>query len=149
MEIQDETLLPIHPYRVQNQSHHWTVSLLLSFMYCMNLLALMMKCCCTTQLLKQDPALTWRTMLWYCSFTYSMALVRKRTIPTERPPLVGEVSANVLRIEGATWSAWHPYCRILGLIDWTCCVNPLDNTHYARITTTPSTCTKYSHKILH
>jgi hypothetical protein len=24
----------------------------------------------------------------------SMALVRKRTIPTERPPLVGEVSAN-------------------------------------------------------
>jgi hypothetical protein len=25
----------------------------------------------------------------------SMALVRKRTIPTERPPLVGEVSANV------------------------------------------------------
>jgi hypothetical protein len=26
--------------------------------------------------------------------TYAMALVRKRTIPTERPPLVGEVSAN-------------------------------------------------------
>jgi hypothetical protein len=26
--------------------------------------------------------------------TYSVALVRKRTIPTERPPLVGEVSAN-------------------------------------------------------
>jgi hypothetical protein len=25
----------------------------------------------------------------------SVALVRKRTIPTERPPLVGEVSANV------------------------------------------------------
>jgi hypothetical protein len=25
----------------------------------------------------------------------SLALVRKRTIPTERPPLVGEVSANV------------------------------------------------------
>jgi hypothetical protein len=24
----------------------------------------------------------------------SMALVRERTIPTERPPLVGEVSAN-------------------------------------------------------
>jgi hypothetical protein len=24
----------------------------------------------------------------------SVALVRKRTIPTERPPLVGEVSAN-------------------------------------------------------
>jgi hypothetical protein len=26
--------------------------------------------------------------------TYSVALVRKRTIPTERPPLVDEVSAN-------------------------------------------------------
>jgi hypothetical protein len=28
-----------------------------------------------------------------------MALVREQTIPTERPPLVGKVSANVLRIE--------------------------------------------------
>jgi hypothetical protein len=28
-----------------------------------------------------------------------------RTIPTERLPLVGEVIANILRIEGATWSA--------------------------------------------
>jgi hypothetical protein len=28
-----------------------------------------------------------------------MVLVRKRTIPTERFPLVGEVSANFLRIE--------------------------------------------------
>jgi hypothetical protein len=27
-------------------------------------------------------------------FTYFVALVRKRTKPTERPPLVGEVSAN-------------------------------------------------------
>jgi hypothetical protein len=26
--------------------------------------------------------------------THIMALLRKRTIPTERPPLVGEVSAN-------------------------------------------------------
>jgi hypothetical protein len=26
---------------------------------------------------------------------YSVALVRKRTIPTERPPLVGEVSVNL------------------------------------------------------
>ena len=30
----------------------------------------------------------------------SVALVRERTIPTERPPPVGEVSANFLRIEG-------------------------------------------------
>jgi hypothetical protein len=37
----------------------------------------------------------------------SVASVRKRTIPTERPPLVSEVSANFLRIEGATWSAWQ------------------------------------------
>jgi hypothetical protein len=27
----------------------------------------------------------------------SVALVRERTLPTERPPLVGEVSANVCR----------------------------------------------------
>jgi hypothetical protein len=32
-------------------------------------------------------------------------LFRKGTAPTERPPLVGEVSANILRIEGVTWSA--------------------------------------------
>jgi hypothetical protein len=29
--------------------------------------------------------------------TNSVALVRKRTIPTERPPLVGEISANISR----------------------------------------------------
>jgi hypothetical protein len=34
----------------------------------------------------------------------SMVWVRERTIPTERPPLVGEVIANFLWIEGATWS---------------------------------------------
>jgi hypothetical protein len=33
-----------------------------------------------------------------------MALLGKRTIPTERPPLVGEVSANFFRIEGVEWS---------------------------------------------
>jgi hypothetical protein len=37
----------------------------------------------------------------------SMVWVRERTIPIERPPLVGEVIANCLRIEGATWSAWR------------------------------------------
>jgi hypothetical protein len=38
----------------------------------------------------------------------SMVWVRERTIPTERPPLVGEVIANFcVRIEGATWSAWR------------------------------------------
>jgi hypothetical protein len=34
-----------------------------------------------------------------------MALVRKQTIPIERPLLVSEVSANFLRIEGIAWSA--------------------------------------------
>jgi hypothetical protein len=42
---------------------------------------------------------------WLRSKKNSVALVRKRTIPTERPPLVGEVSANFLRIEGVAWSA--------------------------------------------
>jgi hypothetical protein len=35
-------------------------------------------------------------------------VVRKRTIPTERPPLVSEVSANFLRIEG---------CRVVSATD--------------------------------
>jgi hypothetical protein len=34
----------------------------------------------------------------------SVALVRKRTIPTDRLPHVGEVSTNFLRIEGVAWS---------------------------------------------
>jgi hypothetical protein len=37
-------------------------------------------------------------------FKNSVASVRERTIPTERPPLVGEVSAT-FAVEGATWSA--------------------------------------------
>jgi hypothetical protein len=36
----------------------------------------------------------------------SVASVHER-IPTERPPLVGEVSANVCGSESATWSAWQ------------------------------------------
>ena len=35
----------------------------------------------------------------------SVALVRTRTIPTERPPPVGEVSANFCGKRGVTWSA--------------------------------------------
>jgi hypothetical protein len=45
-------------------------------------------------------------------------------------------------------SMTDPYGHILGFLDRTCCVNPIDNTHYAPITTTPSTRTKYLHKIL-
>ena len=43
---------------------------------------------------------------------YSVASVRERTIPTERPPPVGEVSANFLRIEGChVVSATDPHGR--------------------------------------
>src|SRR5215510_191291 len=34
-----------------------------------------------------------------------VALVRERNIPTERPPPVGEVSANFCGKRGVTWSA--------------------------------------------
>jgi hypothetical protein len=48
----------------------------------------------------------------------SMALVRKRTIPTERPLLVGEVSANFLRTKGVTWPAqWIPTAVNLDFLD--------------------------------
>jgi hypothetical protein len=48
----------------------------------------------------------------------SVALVQERAIPTERPPLVGEVSANCLRIEGCRMvSATDPHGRILGFLD--------------------------------
>jgi hypothetical protein len=46
-----------------------------------------------------------------------VALIRKRTIATERPPLVGEVSANILRVEGIEWSAQRiPTAVILGFL---------------------------------
>jgi hypothetical protein len=35
----------------------------------------------------------------------SVALVPKQIVPTERPPLLGEVNANFLRVEGVAWSA--------------------------------------------
>jgi hypothetical protein len=35
----------------------------------------------------------------------SVAWVHERTISIARPPLVGEVSANILRVEGVAWSA--------------------------------------------
>jgi hypothetical protein len=48
---------------------------------------------------------------------YSVALARKRTRPTERPLLVGEVSAN-LRLEGVAWSAQRiPTAVNLGFLD--------------------------------
>jgi hypothetical protein len=48
----------------------------------------------------------------------SVAVVRKRTIPTERPPLVGEVSANLLRVDGSAWSAQRiPTAVNVGYLD--------------------------------
>jgi hypothetical protein len=40
---------------------------------------------------------------------YSGALVRQRTIPTERPPLVGEVSANLADRGCRAVSATNPH----------------------------------------
>ena len=43
-----------------------------------------------------QPLLQWKASKYYItlSLSLSVALVRKRTIPTERPPPIGEVSAN-------------------------------------------------------
>jgi hypothetical protein len=53
--------------------------------------------------------------------TNFVALVRKRTIPdrpTERPPVVGEVSANFFRIEGVAWSTQRiPMAVNVGFLD--------------------------------
>jgi hypothetical protein len=46
------------------------------------------------------------SVLQYVKQTNSVALVRKWTIPTEWPPLVGEGSAN-LRIVGVAWSVQY------------------------------------------
>jgi hypothetical protein len=62
---------------------------------------------------QRDSALWWPNM--DCSTSaptrqetapiWTLSVIRKRTIPTERPPLVGEVIANFLLREGATWAA--------------------------------------------
>jgi hypothetical protein len=49
--------------------------------------------------------------------TNSVAWVLERSIPTERPSLVGEVSANFFRIECHVVSVTDPYGRILGFLD--------------------------------
>jgi hypothetical protein len=45
----------------------------------------------------------------------SVAWIRERTIPTERPLLVYEVTANLLPTEGATWSAWRIPTALLSI----------------------------------
>jgi hypothetical protein len=48
----------------------------------------------------------------------SIVWVRERTIPAERPPLVGEVIANVYADRGChVVSVTDPYGRILGFLD--------------------------------
>jgi hypothetical protein len=50
--------------------------------------------------------------------TNSVALFRYRTIPTERPALVGEVSANFCGWRGVAWSVRRiPYGHNLGFLD--------------------------------
>jgi hypothetical protein len=46
-----------------------------------------------------------------------VALVRERTIPTERPQLVEEVSAKFVDRECHVVSVTDPYCRFLGFLD--------------------------------
>jgi hypothetical protein len=46
-----------------------------------------------------------------------MALVRKRTIPIGRPPLVGEVVPTFADRRCRVFSATDPHGRILGFLD--------------------------------
>jgi hypothetical protein len=60
-----------------------------------------------TKTYKNDSRKIWMETIYTKTKLNSVAWVRKRTIPTKRPPLVGEVSAKFLQIEGTTWSAWR------------------------------------------
>jgi hypothetical protein len=55
-----------------------------------------------------------------CDDNNSVALVRERTIPTERPPLVGEVVPTFADRGCHVVGATDPYSRILGFLDRTC-----------------------------
>jgi hypothetical protein len=60
-----------------------------------------------------------------------VALVGKRIITTERPPLVGEVSAKFLPIEGVAWSAHRiPTAVSLGFLDPDKIINKLYRSKY-------------------
>jgi hypothetical protein len=57
-----------------------------------------------------------------CNLSYRkklnyVALVRKRTTPTERPPLVGKISANFADRGCHVVSATDPHGRNLGFLD--------------------------------
>jgi hypothetical protein len=54
----------------------------------------------------------------YPTGTNSVALICERTIPTERPPLVGKVSVNFCGWRGVAWSVQRiPYGRNLNFLD--------------------------------
>jgi hypothetical protein len=71
--------------------------------------------------------IAWLFNLWQGNFTLltnPVALVRERTIQTERPPLVREVSANFCRLRGVAWSVRQiPYSRNIGFLDLTSLVH--------------------------
>jgi hypothetical protein len=46
-----------------------------------------------------------------------MALVRERMTQTERPPLIGEVSANLVNRGCCVVSAMDPHGRTFGFLD--------------------------------
>jgi hypothetical protein len=50
--------------------------------------------CCSLSLPRTHLIYIYIYIYIYIKLTNSVALVRERTIPTERPPLVGEVSTN-------------------------------------------------------
>jgi hypothetical protein len=59
-----------------------------------------------------------RSPHWYnVTKLNSVALVRERTISSERPPLVNEVSAKFVDRRCRVVSATDPYGRILGFLD--------------------------------
>jgi hypothetical protein len=57
--------------------------------------------------------------VFFDSIENSVALIRERTIPTELPPLAGEISANFCGYMGCRLvNAAEPYGRNLGFLDW-------------------------------
>jgi hypothetical protein len=59
-----------------------------------------------------------QAILTILKLSNSVALDRERTLPTERPPLVSEVSANFCGQRGVAWSGRRiPYRSNLGFLD--------------------------------